>query len=82
VLVKKHKGKKMRMPYDKRIIVSPCDLQPKLIDTIPFGHISQAEVMEHNDRLKTALTNIDLVCSVYMPACSVTITQRLLSYLL
>lgn len=43
--VAKNTGKRMKMPYDKRVIVFPLCATPKVIDTLPHGHamIEQAK---------------------------------------
>jgi hypothetical protein len=52
IVVRKDKGKRMRMPYDKRLILSPCDLYPKFIDTLPLGHTQNFLQCLVNEKIK------------------------------
>ena len=61
VLVKNNKGKVMKMPYDKRVIVSPRVLYPNFIDTLPHGHELLPLIKQNNLYIKAAFALFEAV---------------------
>ena len=89
VLVKTNKGKVMKMPYDKRIIVSPRDLYPKFIDTLPHGHQLLPKVKARNLLIKAAFGLFEAVKHYQVAETDIRdytfpdrVKQRILDYLI